>query len=171
MFDRPRRALRGTCINRTMSAIKRSLVLIQTIYWDQLFTPVSQQSITYLKKSYRIISRGRCAIARSRLNAPLLSSLSARNTAVSSHRRWELCTARLSNTFRHYTITTASSPQNRKGYWSIIVWTTSSRYGLIASNLPRSLNSIGNNVGHQQIAKFLLSILLSLQFSATLKTI
>lgn len=28
---------------------------------------------------------------------------------------------------------------------------------------------MGNNVGHQQIAKFLLSILFSLQFSATLE--
>lgn len=63
----------------------------------------------------------------------------------------------------------ASLPQNRKGYWSIIVCTTSSKYGLIASNLPKSLNSIGKSVGHQQIAKFLLSILFSLQFSATLQ--
>lgn len=69
-----------------------------------------------------------------------------------------------------YTITNASFPQNKNGYWSIIVCTISSKYGRICSNLPISLNSIGNNVGHQHIAKFLLSMLLSFEFSATLKT-
>lgn len=68
-----------------------------------------------------------------------------------------------------YTITNASFPQNKNGYWSIIVWTVSSMWGRNCSNWPISLNSIGSKVGHQQIAKFFESILLDLQFSATLK--
>lgn len=68
------------------------------------------------------------------------------------------------------TITKASFPQNKNGYWSIIVCTISSKYGRICSNLPMSLNSIGSSVGHQQIARFLLSMLFSLEFSATLET-
>lgn len=45
----------------------------------------------------------------------------------------------------------------------------SSKYGRICSNRPMSLNSIGSNVGHQHIAKFLLSILFNFEFSATLQ--
>lgn len=66
-------------------------------------------------------------------------------------------------------MTNASLPQNKNGYWSIIVWTVSSKCGRNCSNRPMSLNSIGNKVGHQQIAIFLESMLLALQFSATLK--
>lgn len=69
------------------------------------------------------------------------------------------------------TITKASLPQNKNGYWSIIVWTMSSRWGLICSNRPISLNSIGNKVGHQHMARFLESMLFSLQFSETLEKI
>lgn len=68
-------------------------------------------------------------------------------------------------------MTNASFPQNKNGYWSIIVCTMSSRYGRNCSKCPMSVNSIGINVGHQQMAKFLLSILLSFEFSETLKII
>lgn len=44
----------------------------------------------------------------------------------------------------------------------------SSKYGRNCSKCPMSVNSIGINVGHQQIAKFLLSMLLSFEFSDTL---
>lgn len=67
-----------------------------------------------------------------------------------------------------HTMTKASLPQNKNGYWSIIVWTVSSKWGRSCSNLPISLNSMGNNVGHQHIAIFFESMLLALQFSATL---
>ena len=64
---------------------------------------------------------------------------------------------------------TSSWPQNRNRYWSTMVWTMSSRWGRMASNLPRSPNSYCNKVGHQQMAKFLLSMQLSLLDSVTLK--
>lgn len=73
------------------------------------------------------------------------------------------------NTYLTQTITNASLPQKRKGYWSIIVWTISSKYGRIDSNLNISVNSMGNRVGHQHIAKFLLSMLFNFEFSETLK--
>lgn len=66
------------------------------------------------------------------------------------------------------TIMTSSWPQNRKRYWSIIVCTMSSRCGRIASNFERSPNSYCSSVGHQQIARFLLSMQLSLLCSVTL---
>ena len=68
----------------------------------------------------------------------------------------------------YYTIITSSCPQNRNRYWSTMVWTMSSKWGLMASNLPRSPNSYCNRVGHQQIARFLLSMQLSLLDSVTL---
>lgn len=114
----------------------------------------------------RAIARSSCSMRRFR---HVVHHRESRLIMVSSQRR-ELRIMHVAAYICYYTITIASSPQNRKGYWSIIVWTTSSRYGLIASNLPRSLNSIGSKVGHQHIARFLLSILLSLQFSATLKS-
>ena len=64
---------------------------------------------------------------------------------------------------------TSSCPQNKNRYWSTIVCTMSSKWGRIASNFPRSPNSYCNKVGHQQIAKFLLSIQLSLLDSVTLQ--
>lgn len=67
------------------------------------------------------------------------------------------------------TITKASLPQNKNGYWSIIVCTISSKYGRNCSKCPMSVNSMGISVGHQQIAKFLLSMLFSLEFSETLQ--
>lgn len=68
----------------------------------------------------------------------------------------------------HYTMTISSFPRKRKGNWSIIAWTVSSKCGLIISKRIMSVNSNGNKVGHQQIAKFFESILLALQFSVTL---
>lgn len=69
------------------------------------------------------------------------------------------------------TMTNASFPQKRKGYWSIIVWTMSSRCGLICSKRPISENSMGKRVGHQHMARFFESMLFNLQFSDTLKNI
>lgn len=67
------------------------------------------------------------------------------------------------------TMTNASFPQKRKGYWSIIVWTMSSKCGLICSKRPISENSMGKRVGHQHMARFFESMLFNLQFSDTLK--
>jgi len=66
-----------------------------------------------------------------------------------------------------YTIMTSSRPQKRNLYWSMNVCTTSSKCGLIVSNLSRSPNSYWSRVGHQQIAKFLLSMQLILLRSET----
>lgn len=66
------------------------------------------------------------------------------------------------------TITTSSLPRKRKGNWSIIAWTVSSRCGRIISKRTMSVNSYGSRVGHQQIARFFESMLLALQFSVTL---
>ena len=68
-----------------------------------------------------------------------------------------------------HTRVTASPSRNRKENWSIMVCTISSRWGLMASNLHRSPNSYLRRVGHQQMARFLLSMQLSLLRSATLK--
>lgn len=65
-------------------------------------------------------------------------------------------------------MTKASLPQNRYGNWSIIVWTMSSRYGRSCSKWPMSVKSMGMSVGHQQMAKFLLSMLFSFELSDTL---
>ena len=68
-----------------------------------------------------------------------------------------------------YTIITSSRPQKRNLYWSMNVCTTSSKCGLMLSNLPRSPNSYCSSVGHQQMARFLLSMQLILLLSVTLK--
>ena len=65
-------------------------------------------------------------------------------------------------------MTISSLPRKRKGNWSIMAWTVSSKCGLIISKRPMSVNSNGNRVGHQQIAKFFESMLFALQFSVTL---
>ena len=49
------------------------------------------------------------------------------------------------------------------------VWTTSSKCGRIDSNFPRSPNSYWSSVGHQHMARFLLSMQLILLLSVTLE--
>ena len=64
---------------------------------------------------------------------------------------------------------TSSRPQKRNLNWSMKVWTTSSKCGLMFSNLSKSPNSYCSRVGHQHIARFLLSMQLILLLSDTLK--
>ena len=57
---------------------------------------------------------------------------------------------------------------NRSVYESIMIWTKFIKCGRFCSNRSMLVNSNCNNVGHQQMAKFLLSILFSELFSVIL---
>lgn len=95
-------------------------------------------------------------------------------TRLWRHRRGWRQTSSITNATRivgshcPHTMTKASCPRNRKGCWSIMVWTMSSRYGRVISKRPMSENWTGSRVGHQHIAKFLLSIEFNFELSATL---
>jgi len=84
--------LRETCISCITSALKQNLVLIQTIL-ETNRSPVSQLLTTYKRNHIKLFHEAD-ALLRGRLDwTRRFYHRSTRNTAVSLHRRWELCTA------------------------------------------------------------------------------